>query len=306
MQQTTASSACGFAQLTSQLQEQLDTLLAAQRQIGHTKPRMPAAAVAASITTKAAALLQDAVKRLAMEQQEIAPALLAASVHAGAVQLSEQRQMLQGHVLQQLQQQLAAIQQQQEVWQQSIRPLFAQAGSAVSGARDACAALEAGCAEVPDAEGVVQLLLALNQQLAEALAAAAASQLTEQQLDSANVAGHCADAGQQGTVLPTEVQATCAAAEAAARHAGSVLLEVAGHLAGAAGCPAGGSAAAVSCAGSEAVQALASSIVQAESLLKDKARVSRPYCLVVCRMAFMKHDVLARYGQMHCPWPCSQ
>lgn len=275
LQQTTASPAGGFAQLTSQLQEQLDTLLAAQRHMGHIKPHMPAAAVAASITAKAAALLQDAVKRLALEQQEMAPALLAASVHGSAVQLSEQRQVLQGHVVQQLQQQLASIQQQQELLQQIILPLFAQAVSTVSGARDACAALEAGYGEVSDAEGVVQLLLALNQQLADALTAAAASQHTEQQLDSASVAGYGADAGQQGTVLPAEMQAACAAAEAAARHAGSVLLEVAGHLAGAAGAPAGGSAAAVSCAGSEVLQALASSIVQAESLLKDKTKVSR-------------------------------
>jgi hypothetical protein len=246
------------ALLLSQLQEQADILLAAQRAMarhaaGRQKP--PAAATVG----KLAGSVHEAVAYVSKQQlhklQE--PAVVAAAVqrirHAAA---DQHQRVLQHH--NEATWLLLSVQQQGRHLQESVLPALAAAGAAAEAARAVFPAADGGAGgadAAATAEAALQHMLEAESHLADVLAAN--------------------DSDSSTAALLQEAQLVCAAAATATRSVCETLLEVAGQLTACLSCFE--AAAAPAAAGgaeraAEELAALASSVVEADATLQDRTK----------------------------------
>jgi hypothetical protein len=240
-----------LAVLAAQLQEQHDRLLSIQRSLADVQTQTPDAAGGSGIAATAAGLVGDTLACYADNQQQLDAAALAACIGSNCVALCGQQQLLQAQVVAQVQQQQAALQNQCSNWQQAVA-VFEQAADALAVARAECVGVEFG-REKSRSDRACQLLMDACAQLSGVMAASSGGMMT-------STAAAKMQAGQQS-------------AQTAAGDVADVLHEVAGALAAAAR-PADGPGAPIDAA--ECVilmQDLASSIVQAEAVLKDRCKV---------------------------------
>lgn len=246
-----------LAVLMAQLQEQHDSLPSIQRSLADIQAQTPHAAGATGIAATAAGLLRDTLACYADNQQQLDAAALAACVGSNHVALSDQQQLLQGQVMAQVQQQQAALQTQNNSWERAVA-VFEKAADALAVARAECAGvgrtviqsgLEQGC--VPDS--AYQLLMDAAAQLSDVLEASSGCTL---------------DATAAGGLLAAQASAQTAVGDVA-----NVLQEVAEALAAAARPTDGWAGGPLDAAEGSILQDLASSIVQAEAVLRDRTKV---------------------------------
>jgi hypothetical protein len=241
-----------LAVLAAQLQEQHDSLLSIQRSLASAQTQTLDAADASGIAATAGGLVSDTLACYTDNQQQLDAAALAACVGRNCVALCEQQQLLQGQVMAQVQQQQAVLQSQCSNWQQAVA-VFEQVADALAVARAECVGVESGL-EQGVSNSACQLLMDAAAQLSGVVAASSGGTMVSAAADGLQ-------AGQQS-------------AQTAAGDAADVLQEVAGALAAAARPAYGTGVDPVDAAeGAVQMQDLASSIVQAEAVLKDRIKV---------------------------------